>query len=226
MTARETRETDTARETETAREAMTVRETDTARETGTLRLFHTGYEAVPRPDPTVGRPDADFGAGFYLSDDAEFSKRWARIRRGRDTVLNEYEFSLDGLNVLLLDRDEAWYRLIFQNRAGTVGLPADRDWDVVIGPIANDTLYDTGGLLTSGLLTPAQALSLYRIGPCYRQIAVKSERAAARLRFRSATVLNPEEVARYRDLVRREEEEYLAALAEAAEKMFGEEDPV
>ncbi|MBQ9562757.1 MAG: DUF3990 domain-containing protein [Lachnospiraceae bacterium] len=45
-----------------------------------LELFHTGYQIIERPDIHAGRTNADFGQGFYLSDDEEFSKRWARER--------------------------------------------------------------------------------------------------------------------------------------------------
>ena len=34
--------------------------------------------------------------------------------------------------------------------------------DVVIGPIASDTIYDTLGVLTSGVLTREQSLELLR----------------------------------------------------------------
>ena len=30
------------------------------------------------PDITIGRKNADFGQGFYLTDDLDFTRRWAR----------------------------------------------------------------------------------------------------------------------------------------------------
>jgi hypothetical protein len=54
--------------------------------------------------------------------------------------------------------------------------------DVIIGPIANDTIYDTFGIITSGLLKDEDALKLLKIGPEYRQIVLKTERAVKNLR--------------------------------------------
>ena len=38
-------------------------------------LYHTGFETIRKPDITIGRKNADFGQGFYLSDDEEFSAK-------------------------------------------------------------------------------------------------------------------------------------------------------
>ena len=45
-----------------------------------MRLFHTSFSVVEKPIITEGRKNADFAQGFYLSDDKEFAKRWARSR--------------------------------------------------------------------------------------------------------------------------------------------------
>ncbi len=71
-----------------------------------ITLYHVGFEQIPVPDVHYGRKNADFGQGFYLSDSEDFSKRWARERRGMDTVINCYELTLDGLNVKRLVRGE------------------------------------------------------------------------------------------------------------------------
>lgn len=78
-----------------------------------------------------------------------------------------------------LSRDVAWFEYIFRNRRGMDSLTAD----VVIGPIANDTIFDTLGVMTSGCLKPEDALKLLMIGPAYTQVAIKTEKAAKQLRF-------------------------------------------
>ena len=42
-----------------------------------LYLFHTGYAEIRDPDIHYGRKNADFGQGFYLTPDREFTYRWA-----------------------------------------------------------------------------------------------------------------------------------------------------
>lgn len=48
-------------------------------------LYHSGFQLIRRPDIRKGRTNADFGQGFYLSDDKEFSKRWAGQRKDLST---------------------------------------------------------------------------------------------------------------------------------------------
>ena len=50
-----------------------------------MRLYHVGFDSIPYPDIHYGRKNADFGQGFYLTDDKEFSNRWAKEKSGSDT---------------------------------------------------------------------------------------------------------------------------------------------
>ena len=52
-----------------------------------MLLYHTSDIEIRRPDIHFGRKNADFGQGFYLSPDREFTCRWAR----ENAVVNEYE---------------------------------------------------------------------------------------------------------------------------------------
>ncbi len=179
---------------------------------GKTTLYHTGFQTVAEPDVHFGRKNADFGQGFYLSGDREFSLRWARQRRGCDTVLNIYEFDPAGLKIKEFCRDEAWFDYISANRAGAADALAG--YDVIVGPVANDTLYDTWGIITVGLLKRPQALRLLTGGPQYFQTVLKTEAAASRLRFLSAETLSGEVIGRYRESVRREEKAYQAFVAQ------------
>ena len=190
----------------------------------TLTLFHTGFSEIRKPDLEIGRKNADFGQGFYLSDDKEFSKRWARARRNLSTFLNSYELDTDGLLIKRFSRDREWFDYIFSNRAGK----ADRysGYDVIIGPIANDTLYDTWGIITSGLIDGETALELLSVGPEYKQIVIKTEKGANSLRFIGSEILPYEEISAYRETVSKEEADFQEAFSRRIENLpgFSEED--
>ena len=182
-----------------------------------MMLYHASYQIIREPDIHCGRKNADFGQGFYLSAAGDFAGRWARERRGEQVYVNRYALNLSGLTVHRFGRDGDWFDYIFANRRGRAeSLP---EADMVIGPIANDTLYNTYGIFTSGLLEKEQALHLLQIGPCYEQIAIKTERAAAQLCWLEARVLSSEELAAFRKVVEEEEAAYQAALAAAMEGM-------
>ncbi len=168
-----------------------------------LHLYHAGKDRIPKPDIQIGRKNADFGQGFYLSPDKEFSLRWA----GRDTYINEYELHTDGLTIQNWDRDQDWFRYIFGNRRAKDTCRAD----LVVGPIANDTLYDTLGILTSGLLSDEEALKLLEIGPCYIQVAIKSQKAVQNLKWIGAEHFT--EFGHYRRLRAEEERRFQAEFA-------------
>ena len=92
--------------------------------------------------------------------------------------------------------------------------------DVVIGPIANDTIYDTLGILTSSVQTREQSLELLRIGTAFEQIVVKTEQAAAQLQWLADRTLAQGETACFRERLQQEEAVYQTLLAEALENML------
>ncbi len=182
-----------------------------------IRLYHTGYQEIPQPDVRYGRRNADFGQGFYTTRDEEFAKRWAKEQKGMQVFMNTYELDLSGLSVLTLERDDRWFDYVFRNRAGKEDLHPGID--VITGPIANDTLFDTLGILTSGLLPPEKALKLMMIGPSYVQTVLKTEKAASHLVWLGSKVLAPDELASCREVFLREEAAYQTAFAQCMESL-------
>ena len=174
-----------------------------------MKLYHTGTAEIRMPDIHQGRKNADFGQGFYLTPDAEFAYRWAAA----DAIVNEYELDESSLLIHRFSRDEGWFRYIFQNRRARDGLSAD----VIVGPIANDTIFDTLGVISSGFLEEKDALKLLMIGPEYTQVAVKSQRAADRLRWiRAEKIAKPDP-----GIFKAQQEAYAAALAKTMEEILG-----
>lgn len=140
-----------------------------------MKLYHTSQTEIRIPDIHLGRKNADFGPGFYLTPDLDFAFRWGP----EGAVINEYELDLSGLRVHSFRRTVEWFEYIYRNRRGTDTVSAD----LVDGPIANDTIFDTLGIISSGFLSAENALQLLLIGPEYRQIALKTEKAASQLRW-------------------------------------------
>lgn len=80
----------------------------------------------------------------------------------------EYELCLDGLDVHRFDRSVDWFEYIFHNRRTDDRL----EHDVIIGPIANDTIFDILGVISSGFLSSEDALKLLMIRTCTHTPAV------------------------------------------------------
>lgn len=174
-------------------------------------LYHTSEQEIRVPDIHCGRKNADFGWGFYLTPDRDFTYRWAR----ENAVVNEYELDVNGLDVFIFTRDVDWFQYIFNNRRMQDSLNAD----VVIGPIANDTIFDTLGIMSSGYLKPEDAVKLLMIGPEYTQAAVKTEKAVKQLRF-----IQSERVERIDgETLRIEQETYQKIFAQELEKIINQQ---
>lgn len=172
-----------------------------------MRLYHTGTMEIRDPDIHLGRKNADFGQGFYLTPDRAFTYRWA----GPDSVVNTYELDVSGLRIQRFGRDEDWFRCVFDHRRGRDSLTAD----VIIGPIANDTIFETYGIVSSGFLKDEEALRLLQIGPEYMQVAIRTEKAKQQLKW-----LEAERIAQMDPTVKKaEEERYQALFSEAMRKM-------
>ena len=92
-----------------------------------------------------------------------------------------------------------------------------KNFDVIVGPVANDTIYDTRGIMTSGYLSDEEAMELLCIGPCYRQITLKNQKAADNLRFITSNVLTGEEIDSGKRRVAQGEEQYLLEFARVME---------
>ena len=184
-----------------------------------MKLYHTSAAIIKKPDIYYGRRNADFGGGFYLSDSHEFAAKWA----GENTPhVNHYTLDLTGLSVREFTRDGAWFDYIANNRAGNRDSYADAD--VIIGPIASDTLYDTYGIVFSGLLSDMDALRLLKVGDAYTQINIKSEKAAAQLHWEGAETLTAAQIAAARETVKAEESAFRTLFEETLKSLSNYEE--
>ena len=177
-----------------------------------MKLYHTSKVEIQNPDIHRGRKNADFGPGFYLTPDKEFACRWA----GKDSVINVYELDTGDLDIHSFKRDHDWFRYIFANRNADDRVKAD----IVIGPIANDTIYDTLGILTSGLISDEDALKLLMIGPEYTQVAIKSEKAIRRLKW--IGLEDHVDSEKFSALLKKEQEDYRKLFDAAIERIADE----
>ena len=182
-----------------------------------IKVYHAGYVEIPVPDIKRGRVNADFGQGFYLSDNYDFASLWVREKNRADIIVNFYELDESGLNILRFDRDEKWFRYVFFNRRSMPDSYAD--FDIIIGPIANDTIYDTMGIMTSGYLSDDEALKLLCVGPQYTQIVLKTQKAADNLHFLSALALSKETIEANKKIAAANEAEYLKLFAQTMESL-------
>ena len=109
-------------------------------------LYHGSNVDIAHIDLSKSKPNKDFGCGFYLSADKEQAEKLAEYKAfqlGGTPVLNSFDFDesllADGsLKVLHFDEySKEWADFVFSNRNSATGT-STHDYDIVVGPIAND----------------------------------------------------------------------------------------
>ncbi|MBE5845864.1 MAG: DUF3990 domain-containing protein [Butyrivibrio sp.] len=181
-----------------------------------IRVFHAGYDEIKSPDIHRGRVNADFGQGFYLSDNYDFASRWVREKSSFDIIINSYELDESTLNIKYFERDSDWFKYIFSNRRSMQDELLE--YDVIIGPIANDTIFNTLGIMTSGFLSDDEAVKLLCVGPVYKQIVLKTQKAADNLKFIGSEKLSKDVIEKNKVLIAADEEAYLEEFSKVLEE--------
>ena len=125
-----------------------------------MKLYHGTNIDFDVIDLTKSNKYKDFGQGFYLTDirsqAEELAAKKSRLFGGYP-VIKEYEFDeslLSGaeLKVLKFDKPSTeWAEFIFKNRNRDNNFT--HDYDIVIGPIANDGVAYLLGRYEEGTLT-------------------------------------------------------------------------
>ena len=107
-------------------------------------LYHGSDTAVERPNLDLPRKNLDFGVGFYTTESKIQAVNFAQkvmIRKAKKSrLVSVFDFDMDAaqrvLDVLrFLAPDRLWLDFVHQNRQGTY---AEKLYDLVIGPVAND----------------------------------------------------------------------------------------
>lgn len=154
-----------------------------------MRLYHGSTVEVRKPVISRGRPNTDFGKGFYATTSYEQAERWAHIRQQRDktakAVVSVYEFDdalLDDERFSVrhfIGADSEWLHFIVGCRNQTI----HHDFDMVMGPVANDRLYLTINMYENGELSEEAAIIQLKSYKLFDQLSFHKAYALRLLRF-------------------------------------------
>lgn len=99
-------------------------------------IYHGSYTEVKKPEIRKARKTKDFGYGFYCTIILDQAKKWAL--KFPTPYVNTYNYrSINNLKILeFKEMTNKWLEFIVDCRAGK-----DHDYDIVIGPMADDQIY-------------------------------------------------------------------------------------
>ena len=157
-----------------------------------LDLYHGGEVSVKVPkvvSPKAVRP-LDFGSGFYTTTSRDQARKWIGIR------LRQHAYETGCVSHFTVDRDilgesdlkvlvfhgpeEAWFDFVMDNRH-TAGF--SHDYDIVMGPVANDNVYETLTLFEDGIISKPEAIARLKTYKLVDQVLFHTEAALEFLRF-------------------------------------------
>jgi hypothetical protein len=143
-----------------------------------MKVYHGGYTAVEMPLIVKSRFPKDFGEGFYCTELEMQALRWAN--RYETPVVSIYDYTPDAkLNVLLFrEMTEEWLNFIVECRSGKKHI-----YDIVIGAMANDQIYNYISDYMDGILTREQFWVLAKFKYPTHQICFCSKTALKTLQF-------------------------------------------
>uniref|UniRef100_UPI0040576EA7 DUF3990 domain-containing protein n=1 Tax=Alistipes sp. TaxID=1872444 RepID=UPI0040576EA7 len=152
--------------------------------------YHGSTMAVRKPIVSRGRGKTDFGKGFYTTTSREQAEKWAQIKRDRmgdeahaivsvfeldDAVLNNPAYHtrhFDGATA-------EWLDFVVGNRRGEV----HHNFDLIMGPVANDRLYATITLYENGILDANAAIEQLNTHQLFDQLSFHTTKACKLLTF-------------------------------------------
>ena len=173
-----------------------------------MKIYHGSPMEIPKPLLSKGKPNNDYGRGFYCTEDVEMAREWACKGKDPPGFANAYDLFMDDLSVLNLSAPGYtilnWIAVLLANR--TFALDSDialevRDYlianfmppvlesDVVIGYRADDSYFSYADSFVNNALSVLRLDEALHLGRLGMQVALRTERA-----FENLTYLGSEQV--------------------------------
>ena len=155
-----------------------------------MKLYHGSDVEVTTVDLSLSQMNKDFGRGFYLSDDQPQARNFARYKADKPRsatktpVVTEFAFdeSIFTNGRLKVRRFTGytieWVQFIKANRQ-----VRNQEYDIVIGPIANDDVRTQFVKHMLGEISEEELLESLKWKKCTYQYCFISEEAVACLKY-------------------------------------------
>lgn len=145
-------------------------------------LYHGSYEEIVKPDILHSRVNVDFGRGFYVTPLLEQAQKWCKKFEGKGkrafvSVYTLDERAFEEYKVLKFESySEEWLDFVLTCRRGE----DISDYDIVMGGVANDKVFNTVELFFDGLIDKKEAIKRLRYEKPNFQIAFRAQEVIER----------------------------------------------
>lgn len=158
-------------------------------------VYHGSDVIVEAPRLVQQNRTLDFGFGFYTTTNKDqaisFAQKVKERRECRSCYVTVYEVPVISLlqaelKVKVFDAaDEEWLDFVSANRSGNY---QDQNYDIVYGPVANDTIYRTFIAYEAGIYNKEETIQKLKVKELYNQMTFLTEKALSYLKYDSHLV--------------------------------------
>ncbi len=157
-----------------------------------MLLYHGSNIAVQNPNILESDRRLDFGTGFYLTSSLLQAERWAHLtaerRKTGKAIVSVFEIDENAFNTLKIlhfeKADKNWLEYVSKNRKN---LPLQNDdFDLIIGPVANDKTMPVISLYFSGIYDMEETIKRLLVQKLNDQYTFKTEKSLSTLKFTEA----------------------------------------
>lgn len=148
-------------------------------------VYHGSLEIVEHPQILEPNRPLDFGSGLYITTSQQQAERWVHARmdqaKAKGGFINMYEYTTaKDLRIRTFrGPNEPWVDFVHANRS-IIGY--HHDYDIVIGPVANDNVYLSFNLYESGIITKADLIRRLKAYKLVDQLLFHTERSLATIK--------------------------------------------
>lgn len=154
-----------------------------------MKLYHGSNVEVKNPQILKSDRKLDFGTGFYVTTSLEQAEKWADLTAKRreegKPVITVYEYDETkekDLSVLRFTApDSSWLKFVTANRKNET---VKDDYDLIIGPVANDRTMPVISLYFSGIYSEEETIKRLLPQKLKDQVVFKTQKALDLLSFK------------------------------------------
>lgn len=160
-----------------------------------MKVYHGSTQQVKHPSLTKCRKATDFGRGFYTTTNLEQASKWAKLKMNRaqteiaivsifeipDNLIQDENFKTKHFN----GATKEWLEFVANNRKNI----ETEEFDLIMGPVANDSLYATLSLYEQNILSAEAAIEQLKTHKLFNQLSFHSKKAIQELKFLETIIL-------------------------------------
>lgn len=171
-------------------------------------LYHGSEHIIEKPRYNGGKPNNDYGRGFYCTEYADMAREWS-VTREHNGYVNQYELDTEGLKVLNLNDYPVmtWLAVLLENRTFNVGSVLAKEalqyitkefsvpyqkYDVITGYRADDSYFSFAYDFINGVISYEQLSEAMKLGKLGNQIVLKSKKSFEKIEWVKAEQVSKE----------------------------------